>query len=263
MNIKKILLIIFIIYLIILHCKMWSFLNQKKNIENFAFSDTDKNEIRGIIKEIYNTDMDAIRTLADFAKKIQDGNNLNIPGNLTVSGALNVTGNITGSSALTVGGTITGKSSLSITNNISSDYIYTNRLDIKGKHGTTHFNYGDGGTTYLRDNVEVYDHLYTKRLDIKGKHATTHFNYNDGGTTYLRDDVYIHDYLETNKLDVKNNVNIAGHLTGTNITLNTGGGAQIASQGSSGQFIMRCAGHGWRYVGAGACHGDCNRMGSC
>jgi len=32
--------------------------------------------------------MDAIRTLSDFAKKIQDGNNLNIPGNLTVTGTI-------------------------------------------------------------------------------------------------------------------------------------------------------------------------------
>ena len=163
MNIEKILLIIIIIYLIFSHSK------KNKNIENFAFSDTDKNEIRGIIKEIYNTDMDAIRTLADFAKKIQDGNNLNIPGNLTVTGTIN------------------------------SNHIYTKTLDIKGKHGTTHFNHGDGGTTYLRDDIYVHDYLNTNRLDIKGRHGTTHFNYGNGGTTYLRDDVYVHDYLETNK----------------------------------------------------------------
>jgi hypothetical protein len=90
MNIDRILLIIIIIYLIFSHFK------KNKNREDFAFSDTDKNEIRGIIKDIYNTDMDAIRTLSDFAKKIQDGNNLNIPGNLTVSGTIN--GSVTGSS---------------------------------------------------------------------------------------------------------------------------------------------------------------------
>ncbi len=78
MNIDRILLIIIIIYLIFSHCK------KNKNIEKFAVTD----DIRTAIKEIYNTDMDAIRTLSDFAKKIQDGNNLNIPGNLTVTGTI-------------------------------------------------------------------------------------------------------------------------------------------------------------------------------
>jgi hypothetical protein len=183
MNIEKILLIVIIIYLIFSHFK------KNKNIENFAFSDTDKNEIRTIIKEIYNTDMDAIRTLADFAKKIQDGNNLTIPGNLTV------TGTITGNSSLSA-------NSLSITNNISSNHIYTKTLDIKGKHGTTHFNYSDSGTTYIRDDVQIYDHLYTKRLDIKAQRGTTHFNYNDGGNTYLKDNI------EDSSNLLKNNINI-------------------------------------------------------
>ena len=250
MNIEKILLIGIIIYLIISH-------NKKNNKEHFALSTDDKNEVRALIKEIYNTDMDAIRTLSDFAKKISDGNNLNIPGNLTV------TGNITGSGTLNVSSTITGSGALNVSGTINANHIYTKTLDIKGKHGTTHFNYGDGGTTYIRDDVQIYDHLYTKRLDIKGKHGTTHFNYADGGTTYMRDDVYVHDYLETNRLDVKNNVNIAGHLTGTNFTMNTGGGAQIATHGNAGQFIMRCADHGWKYIGAGACHGRCNEVGLC
>ena len=78
MNIDRILLIIIIIYLIFSHSK------KNKNIEKFAVTD----DIRTAIKEIYNTDMDAIRTLSDFAKKIQDGNNLNIPGNLTVTGTI-------------------------------------------------------------------------------------------------------------------------------------------------------------------------------
>ena len=78
MNIDRILLIIIIIYLIFSHCK------KNKNIEKFDVTD----DIRTASKEIYNTDMDAIRTLSDFAKKIQDGNNLNIPGNLTVTGTI-------------------------------------------------------------------------------------------------------------------------------------------------------------------------------
>ena len=253
MNIKKIILIIFIIYLIILHCKMWSFLNQK-NIEKFAVTD----DIKTAVKEIYNTDMDAIRTLSDFAKKIQDGNNLTIPGNLTVSGNITGSGALNVSGALTVGSNITGSGALTLSGNISSNHIYTKTLDIKAKHGTTHFNYADTGTTYIRDDVQIYDHLYTNRLDIKGKHGTTHFNHANDGTTYLRDDVYIHDYLETNRLNVKNNVNIAGHLTGTNITLNTGGGHSISTQGNSAQFVT----HNGVYFGAGAYHGNGSYFGS-
>ena len=51
MNIQKILLIIIIIYLVILHCR------KSKNIEKFAVTD----DIRGVVKEIYNTDMEAVR----------------------------------------------------------------------------------------------------------------------------------------------------------------------------------------------------------
>lgn len=40
------------------------------------------------------------------------------------------------------------------TNNLHvNDYTYTNRLDIKGKRGTTHFNHANRGQTYLRDSV--------------------------------------------------------------------------------------------------------------
>ena len=65
--------------------------------------------------------------------------------------------------------------------------MYTNRLDIKGRHGTTHFN--NRGNTYLRDNVYVHDYLKTNRLDINGKRGTTHFNVNNKGETYFRDDI--------------------------------------------------------------------------
>ena len=113
MNIEKILLIVIIIYLIFSHSK------KNKNIENFAFSDTDKNEIRGIIKEIYNTDMDAIRTLADFAKKIQDGNNLTIPGNLTVTGTITGNNNLN-ISTINSSGTINCAGSINNSGNIQS-----------------------------------------------------------------------------------------------------------------------------------------------
>ena len=86
MNIKDILLIAIIIYLII---------SYNKNIEKFALSDTDKNEminlIRPAIKEIYNTDMEAVRQLAVMATKLNAGG-LEIPGNLTVTGTISGVG---------------------------------------------------------------------------------------------------------------------------------------------------------------------------
>ena len=53
MNIKDILLIITILYVFYLHSKI----NNIKNIENFAVTD----DIRAVVKEIYNTDMEAVR----------------------------------------------------------------------------------------------------------------------------------------------------------------------------------------------------------
>jgi hypothetical protein len=54
-------------------------------------------------------------------------------------------------------------------------------------------------------------------------------------------------------------VNINGHLTGTNFTMNTGGGWAIHTQGNSGQFVTQNG----VYFGAGACHGRGGEFGSC
>jgi hypothetical protein len=102
MNIKNILLIIFIIYFIISY-------NKNKNIEKFALSDTDKNEminlIRPAIKEIYNTDMEAVRKLDKMADDLTKGA-LKVPGNLTVEGNINSTGTISGVGVVPIGSII-------------------------------------------------------------------------------------------------------------------------------------------------------------
>ena len=97
MNIRDILLIVIIIYLIISHS------NKNKNIEKFALSVDDKNEVitliknelRPTLKEIYNTDMSAVRNLDRLAQEIQSGGysidgNLTTTKNLTVNGAFNL-----------------------------------------------------------------------------------------------------------------------------------------------------------------------------
>jgi hypothetical protein len=85
MNIRDILLIIIIIYLILSHSK------KNKNIEKFALSVDDKNEVMNLIKpalkEIYNTDMQSIRDLDKLAKDIQSGG-YTVNGNLKVTGTL-------------------------------------------------------------------------------------------------------------------------------------------------------------------------------
>ena len=103
MNIKDILLIGIIIYLIISYKK-------NKNIEKFALSDTDKNEmitlIRPVVKEIYNTDMEAVRQLAIMANKLNNASGLEIPGNLTVTGNINSSGTFTGIGTAPIGSII-------------------------------------------------------------------------------------------------------------------------------------------------------------
>ena len=86
MNIRDILLIIIIIYLVISHSK-------KNNIENFAVTD----DIRSIVKEIYNTDMEAVRQLAKMAEDLRAGG-IKIPGNLIVTGTITSTGDISSAS---------------------------------------------------------------------------------------------------------------------------------------------------------------------
>ena len=102
MNIQYILLIAIIIYLIISHKK-------NKTIEKFALSDTDKTEvlnlIRPAVKEIYNTDMEAVRQLAAMATKLTAGG-LEIPGNLTVTGNINSSGTISGVGTAPIGSII-------------------------------------------------------------------------------------------------------------------------------------------------------------
>jgi hypothetical protein len=89
MIIERFLLIILFIYVIYLHCKI----SKNKNIENFAVTD----DIKAAIKEIYNTDMEAVRQLAKMADDIQKGG-LKVNGNLIVTGTITSTGDISSAS---------------------------------------------------------------------------------------------------------------------------------------------------------------------
>ena len=118
MNIEKILLIIIIIYLVILHCK-------KNNREHFAVTD----DIRGAVKEIYNTDMEAVRQLAAMAAKLNTSTGLTIPGDLTVTGTITGTktmvGSIDGNAATATSATkaTSATSAGSATSATSAEYV--------------------------------------------------------------------------------------------------------------------------------------------
>jgi microcystin-dependent protein len=84
---NKILFIIFFIIIIFLHKKINKIQNNI-NKEKFTLTNDDETRIRSIIKDIYSTDLDAIRSLAAMSKRIQDGG-LTINGDLNVTGAFN------------------------------------------------------------------------------------------------------------------------------------------------------------------------------
>ena len=225
------LLIVAVIYLFYLN------FSNKNNIEKMSNSSTIKNEIN----QIYNADVQAIRNLAEISQKLQRGT-LTIPGNLTVKGSLNVNGktqmnnDLTFANAKSIRGHrlhiapneklyLLPKGGVHITKDWgSSGHVYANSLDIKGKHGTTHFNYANKGQTYLRDNVYVYDYIQAKRLDIKSGRGTTHLNYAGRGDNYFR--------AGTNHLD--------GTTTIRNIRTRQHGGEVTPGDGHWGDW------HGYR-----------------
>jgi hypothetical protein len=143
MNIERILLIAIIIYLIISYKK-------NKNIEKFALSDTDKTEvlnlIRPVVKEIYNTDMEAVRQLATMATKLNAGG-LEIPGNLTVTGTIKSTGNIQSNSEIKSLNTEkaslnTVNSNISLSSSIGSANASISTLDGKIKEFDNEYVWG-------------------------------------------------------------------------------------------------------------------------
>jgi hypothetical protein len=202
MNIKDILLIVIIIYLVILHCK-----SKRNNREHFAVTD----DIRAAVKEIYNTDMEAVRQLATMATKLTAGG-LEIPGNLIVTGTIKAAGEIYNNSY-----SLSGlSSSISSTNsNLSSSINSIN--------------------SNLSSNLSYYVSSLQSQINS----------------------------IDSNKFDksggtISGNVNINGHLTGTNFTMNTGSGWAINTVGNSGQFVTQNG----VYFGAGAYHGNGGYFGS-
>jgi hypothetical protein len=101
MLLKKYIIYILIIIILIIIIKQQKEINKLRNIEKFALSIDDKNEvinlIKPVIKEIYNTDMEAVRQLAKMSEDLRAGG-IKIPGNLIVTGTITSTGDISSAS---------------------------------------------------------------------------------------------------------------------------------------------------------------------
>jgi hypothetical protein len=166
MNIKKILLISIIIYLIISHSK------KNENIEKFGLSDTDKNEIitliRPVVKEIYNTDMEAVRQLAAMATKLNAGG-LEIPGNLTVTGTISSSGEITSNkNSYSLSGLNNKIDSVnsSVSTNSNNITSITNKINERVKRTTARYiKIGNNHPEFRRDNWTL---IKVRAFDING-----------------------------------------------------------------------------------------------
>ena len=163
MNIRDIILIITIIYVFYLHSKI----NNIKKIENFALSTDDKNEVRTLIKEIYNTDMDAIRTLAKMADDIQK-TGLQVNGNLIVTGTIKSTGAITSNGEIkTLDTNNNEKASLNTVNsNTNSNSSSINSLSSSTSTATSNI------TAITKRKTARYIRVGNKDSDIKKDHWT-------------------------------------------------------------------------------------------
>ena len=186
-------IIIIYILLIIIIIKLF-----KKNKEKFTITTDDEAKIRSIIKVIYSTDLDAIRSLAAMSKRIQE-NGLTVNGDLNVTGNIKVDGNSTVTGLTTINKLYGGQSTGDGWRDIIVDgghirfVVGTNKFGFHENINGLHFYKNNEPTNLpIYPGVEVKNSLrsefiYTNRLDIKAKNGTTHFNYDNRGETYFRD----------------------------------------------------------------------------
>jgi hypothetical protein len=191
--------------------------------------DSQKEEVKQLIYNIYKVDVNAIKNLSVIANKLQEGG-LTIPGDLTVTGKLNVTGDIKGNEISNKTNSLTGLKD-NITNQMTNVNTNLNtRIDTINRE--------------LINKIEQTAATAKSDLNTMGSHIYNNYFQKSGGTIY-------------------GDLNINGYLTGTNFTMNTGNGARIRTNPNGGQFIMNCPNGSNKYIGAGACTGDCNQIGIC
>jgi len=182
MNIRDIILIIIIIYVFYLHSKI----NKNNNIEKFALSTDDKNEVRALIKEIYNTDMDAIRTLAKMADDIQK-TGLQVNGNLIVTGSISSTGSLTCTGTINSDKDIISKSDFKI---IDKDNISKATLTgVKSTSDTNSTSISTINTSLTNISTSLsnkLDNNTTVNIEIQSSNNRTFYSHNTGKRLAIR-----------------------------------------------------------------------------
>jgi len=189
--------------------------------------DSQKEEVKQLIYDIYKVDVNAIKNLSVIANKLQEGG-LTIPGDLTVTGKLNVTGDIKGNEISNKTNSLTG-----LKDNFTKEIT-----DVNNKLTNAYSEIFKNKTFITDTNVRI-DSSNNKISELENNK----FDKN-GGTIY-------------------GNVNINGMLTGTNFIMNTGNTGQIRTHPNSGQLVMKCAFNGAKdlYLGASSNVNNCDRIG--
>ena len=145
MLLNKYIIYMLIIIILVIIIKQQKEINELRNIEKFAVTD----DIRAVVKEIYNTDMEAVRQLAKMAEDLRAGG-IKIPGNLIVTSTITSTGDISSASY-----SLSGLNS-SITNNNNN---ITNSLNATNANLNTTNNNLNATNNNLYNYVKYSDNI--------------------------------------------------------------------------------------------------------
>tara|TARA_B100000767_G_scaffold58447_1_gene54268 strand:+ start:1399 stop:2349 length:951 start_codon:yes stop_codon:yes gene_type:complete len=136
-------------------------------------------DIKKIVSQVYQADIESIRNLSKLA------NDLTNTGKLTVPGGLEILGEVTMKKGLKITGTIAGQG--------SNTLELVGGLSVK--NGTVSINRSDNYQALDVNGISKFNkmvNMTNAELRIKnGKNGTTHFNYKNGGTNYIRGGVIV------------------------------------------------------------------------
>ena len=180
-----------IIIILVIIIKQQKEINELRNIEKFAGTD----DIRVAVKEIYNTDMEAVRQLAKMAEDLRAGG-IKIPGNLIVTGTITSTGDISSASY-----SLSGLNS-SITNNNNN---ITNSLNASNANFYANLN---ANVNTINANFSNYI-KYSDNIRITNIGTGNHEGYNkyiglcgNAGECRSHIDVTLMDRLDASKFKI-------------------------------------------------------------
>ena len=162
-------------------------------------------DIKKIVSQVYQADIESIRNLSKLA------NDLTNTGKLTVPGGLEILGEVTMKKGLKITGTIAGQG--------SNTLELVGGLSVK--NGTVSINRSDNYQALDVNGISKFNkmvNMTNAELRIKnGKNGTTHFNYKNRGTNYIRGSALNIDTITNNMskgLTIRENLHTLGTITG-------------------------------------------------